>query len=119
MSSSEIARIMNITPRYVNMIYRKYRLEGKMELRNAGRRKDQISEEMKMLVYNMRKEHPRSGALSIEKHLMEKGIKISHNKIHRILKEGGMVMEDMNKKKQRKWVRWDIVTKQSVAYGLV
>ena len=27
-SSSEIARIMNITPRYVNMIYRKYRLEG-------------------------------------------------------------------------------------------
>jgi hypothetical protein len=27
MSSSEIARILNITPRYVNMIYRKYSLE--------------------------------------------------------------------------------------------
>ncbi|MVT12813.1 MAG: hypothetical protein GPW16_00805 [Euryarchaeota archaeon] len=27
-SSTEIARILNITPRYVNMIYRKYRLEG-------------------------------------------------------------------------------------------
>ena len=107
MSSSEIARIMNITPRYVNMIYRKYRLEGKVELRNAGRRKDQISEEMKMLVYNMRKEHPGSGALTIEKNLRERGIKISHNKIHRILKEGGMVMENMNKKKQRKWVRWE------------
>jgi hypothetical protein len=32
-SLSEIARIM-ITPRYVNMIYRKYRLEGKIELKN-------------------------------------------------------------------------------------
>jgi hypothetical protein len=28
-----------------------------VELINAGRMKDQISEEMKMLVYNMRKEH--------------------------------------------------------------
>jgi transposase InsO family protein len=62
---------------------------------------------MKMLVYNMRKEHPGSGALTIEKNLRERGIKISHNKIHSILKEGGMVMEDMNKKKQRKWVRWE------------
>jgi DNA-binding CsgD family transcriptional regulator len=38
MSSSKIARIMNITPRYVNMIYRKYRLEGKVELKNTERR---------------------------------------------------------------------------------
>jgi hypothetical protein len=58
-----------------------------MELINAERMKDQISEEMKMLLYSMRKEHPGSGALSIEKHLRERGIKISHNKIHRILKE--------------------------------
>jgi hypothetical protein len=27
MSSSEIARIMSITPRYVNMVYRRYSLE--------------------------------------------------------------------------------------------
>jgi hypothetical protein len=47
---------MNITPRYVNMIYRKYRLEGKVELKNAYRKKHQISEEMKMLVYSMRKD---------------------------------------------------------------
>jgi transposase InsO family protein/DNA-binding CsgD family transcriptional regulator len=106
-SSSEIARIMNITPRYVNMIYRKFRLEGNVELKNPGRKKDPISEEMKTMVYETRKEHPGSGALSIEKNLKERGVKISHNKIHEILKEGGMVMENMNKKKQRKWVRWE------------
>ncbi|MFP3255234.1 MAG: IS481 family transposase, partial [Thermoplasmata archaeon] len=106
-SSSEISRIMNITPRYVNMIYRKYRLEGNVELKNPGRKKDPISEEMKTMVYETRKEHPGIGALSIEKNLKEIGVKISHNKIHEILKEGGMVMENMNKKKQRKWVRWE------------
>lgn len=106
-SSSEIASIMHITPRYVNMIYRKYRLKGNVELKNPGRKKDPISEEMKMLVYDIRKEHPGSGALSIEKHLKEIGIKISHNKIQEILKEGGMVMENLNKKKQRKWIRWE------------
>jgi len=41
-SSSKIARIMNITPRYVNMIYRKFRLEGNVELKNRGRKKDPI-----------------------------------------------------------------------------
>ncbi|MGC8646589.1 MAG: hypothetical protein ACP5RZ_04625 [Thermoplasmata archaeon] len=39
MSSSEIARIMNITPINVNMIYRKYRLEGKVELKKCRKEK--------------------------------------------------------------------------------
>ena len=89
------------------MIYREYKLEGNVELKNPGRKKDPITEEMKMLVYDIRKGHPRSEELSIEKYLKEKGIKISHNKIHEILKEDGMVMENLNKKKQRKWVRWE------------
>ncbi|MGB9762647.1 MAG: hypothetical protein ACPLW7_01315 [Minisyncoccia bacterium] len=37
--------------------------------------------------------------------LKERSIDISHNKIHRILKEGGMVMEDMNKRNRGDW--WD------------
>ncbi len=41
----------------------------------------------------MKKEHPESGTLTIEKHLRKRGIKISHDKIHRTLKEGGMLME--------------------------
>ena len=32
---------------------------------------------------------------------------ISHNRIHRILIESGMAMEDPNKRKQRKWVRYE------------
>ena len=41
-SSSEILRIMNITPKNVNMIYRKFRLEGNVEFKNPGRKKDPI-----------------------------------------------------------------------------
>jgi len=46
----------------------------------------------------MRKEHSGDGAFSIEKHLNERVLKISHNKIHEILKEGLMVIENLNKK---------------------
>jgi len=41
-SSSKIVRIMNITPKNVNMIYRKFRLEGNVELNNPGGKKDPI-----------------------------------------------------------------------------
>jgi len=41
-SSSKIVKIMNITPINVNMIYRKLRLEGNVELKNRGRKKDPI-----------------------------------------------------------------------------
>ena len=40
-----------------------------MELKNPERKKVPISEEMKTMVYETRKEHPGSGALSIEKNL--------------------------------------------------
>jgi len=58
-----------------------------------------------MPVHGIRKEHPGDGAFSIEKHLNERVLKISHNKIHEIFKEGLMVIENLNKKKQRKWMR--------------
>ncbi len=81
-STTEIAQLMNITPRFV-------------------------PEYIKEKIYKIRKEHPDTGAVAIEKHLKKESIKVSHNKIHEVLKEMGLVMEDMNKKKQRKWVRWE------------
>jgi len=37
-STSEIASIMKITPRYVNMIYQKYKEEGEVVLKRPGRK---------------------------------------------------------------------------------
>jgi transposase InsO family protein len=43
----------------------------------------------------------------IEQYLYEKGIHISHNKIHRILLEVRLVKEEHRKKNRRKWVRFE------------
>jgi len=44
-------------------------------------------------------------SFTIEKYIKNELIRVSHNKIHEVLKEGGMVIEDKNKKGQIKWVR--------------
>ena len=106
-STTEIAQLMNITPRYVNKIYQRYKEEGEVILNKPGRKKEVVPEYIKDKIYKIRKEHPDTGAVAIEKHLKKESIKVSHNKIHEVLKEMGLVMEDMNKKKQRKWVRWE------------
>lgn len=55
----------------------------------------------------MRKKHPIC-AVYIEQLLEFKGKKhISHNKIHRILKETGMAKTEPKKSKKRKWVRYE------------
>ncbi|MCL5963122.1 MAG: hypothetical protein M1411_01970, partial [Candidatus Thermoplasmatota archaeon] len=56
-STTEIAQLMNITPRFV-------------------------PEYIKDKIYKIRKEHPDTGAVAIEKHLKKESIKVSHNKIH-------------------------------------
>lgn len=43
----------------------------------------------------------------IEQILDEKGIHISHNRVHKILLEEGLAKEEPKKKKTRKWVRYE------------
>ena len=93
-STTEIAQLMNITPRYVNKIYQRYKEEGEVILNKPGRKKEVVPEYIKEKIYKIRKEHPDTGAVAIEKHLKKESIKVSHNKIHEVLKEMGLVMEE-------------------------
>ncbi|AKA49290.1 hypothetical protein IX51_09445 [uncultured archaeon] len=106
-SSSEIARSMHVTVQYVNSIWKNYREIGKRTLREKGPKPHQITDAEIQAVMEARQRHPNAGAIAIENYLMENGLMISHNRIHRILIESGMAMEDPNKKKQRKWVRYE------------
>lgn len=47
------------------------------------------------------------GAVNIEKVLSERGINISHNRIHRILLENGLAKNEPKKGKRRKWIRYE------------
>lgn len=98
---------MHISVRYVNRIWKNYREIGKRTLREKGPKPHWITDEDMQSVMEIRQRHPNAGAIAIEQYLLECGIRIPHNRIHRILIESGMAMEDLNKKKQRKWVRYE------------
>jgi len=57
-------------------------------------------------VLEIQKQHPLN-AVTPEKILDEQGTHISHNRIHRILKEEQLVKNEPHKQRRRKWVRYE------------
>jgi putative transposase len=75
-------------------------------LRRCGRRPERPSEKEIRAVLDVKKEMG-FGACNIEKVLSERGIRIPHNKIHRILLENGLANNEPKKGKRRKWIRYE------------
>ncbi len=105
-SSSKLAKIYNVSTRYINKIYYNYNTLGKDTLYRTGRKEKDIIE-YEDIIINIRNNNPLSGPLSIEKYLLNKGIKISHNIIYKVLLKKNMVNEDINKKNQRKYIKYE------------
>jgi len=103
-----IAKIMNITPQWTRELHRSY-----LETRNypypqkPGRKPRPVSIEERRMILDVRKNHPISGAVALEKILDSQGFHISHNRIHRILKDEGLARNEPKKQKRRKWIRYE------------
>jgi putative transposase len=54
----------------------------------------------------MRHQHPLN-AVTLEKILAEQDIHIGHNRIHRILKDEGLVKDEPHKQRRRTWIRYE------------
>ena len=106
-SSKKLALIYGVTVRYINKIYYNYLEYGKDGLYRTGRKPKSIDSNTEELVINIRDNYPLAGPLPIEKYLKNKGIEISHNIIYRILLKYNMVNEDINKKNQRKYLKYE------------
>ena len=103
-----IAKIMDVTPRWVREIYRFHQETGKyLYPSKPGRKPVPISDDDRAIVLNARKDHPISGALALEKILDSQGLHIPHNRIHRILKDEGLALDEPHKQKRRKWIRYE------------
>jgi putative transposase len=111
LSVYKIAKLQGVTPQHVRRLHRKY---GKIQLyllnksvclRKCGRKPILISPEETDAVITVKKEMG-FGAVNIEKVLAEKGIKIPHNRIHKILLENGLAKEEPKKGRRRKWIRF-------------
>jgi putative transposase len=107
-SAYRIAKIMDITPRWVREIYRVHQRTGQyLYPTKPGRKSIPISHEDRTRILITREEHPLSGAVALEKILDARGIHIPHNRIHRILKEEGLALDEPKKQRRRKWIRYE------------
>jgi len=103
-----IAKIQEITPRWVREIYNTYKATGEYRYpRKPGRKPSLISPYDKKLILVTLKKHPLAGAVALEKILDMQGIHIPHNRIHRILKEEGLARDEPKKQRRRKWIRYE------------
>jgi putative transposase len=75
--------------------------------KKPGRKPRLVSDKERNLILRARDEHPISGALALEKILDSQGVHIPHNRIHRILKEAGLAIDEPRKQRCRKWIRYE------------
>ena len=112
-----IAKLQNVTPRWVREIYRRYKEIGEYPYPNKpGRKPSLISDEERRIVLEIRRQHPVC-AVTLEKILDREGIHIPHNRIHRILKEEGLSRNEPKKQKRRKWIRYERRHSNSLWHG--
>lgn len=103
-----IAKTMRVTPQWIREIHRTYHKTGDYPYpQRSGRKPQSISDEERTLILETRKNHPLSGAVALEKLLDSHGVHIPHNRIHRILKEEGLALDEPRKQRRRKWVRYE------------
>jgi len=104
----EIAAVMRVMPRRIYQIKKQYEETGEIpELKQAGRKPKPISKETKECILQAYQKYKLSPVI-LEK-LIERdhSIHIPHNIIYRVLLKHSLVVENMNMKKRRKWVRFE------------
>ena len=89
-----ISKLQNITQQHARYVHRKYKNVKDPVLLKPGRKPKPISSEDRELIINMYKEYL-VGATMVEMILDEKGMHVSHNRIHDILStiKGGVSSE--------------------------
>ena len=107
-STYRIAKIQQISPRWVREIYNIYKETGEYRYpRKSGRKPIPLSQKEQAMILEEREQHPIAGAVALEKLLDQHEVHIPHNRIHRFLKEQGLALDEPRKQKRRKWVRYE------------
>lgn len=107
LTDQEIADSQNTTRMTVNRLWRTYIERGisALEYGSIGRKADYIASSIKQAILAKREQG--YGIRKIEGLLSIDGIKVSHNKIHRVLKEAGKVTPEPKKGRRRKYIKWE------------
>jgi len=108
MSIYRIAKTQGVTPRHIRRLYKRFKDVPitYTKLARSGRPPTLPSDFEINAVKEVKKDYD-FGAVNIEKVLEEKGITISHNRIHSILLQKGLANNEPKKQKRRKWIRYE------------
>ena len=108
LSTNDIALLQNVSRSRVRQIWCHYKITRRVPiLAKPGRPSRSITNEEISAVIGAYKEYPCS-AVVLETILEKRhGIKIPHNRIHKILKNHRLASNDTNKQRRRKWVKYE------------
>ncbi len=102
LTNQVIADRMGVSPVWVKKLWRRYRIHGETPvLRKPGRKPVKTSEDEKDAIVKARNEYG-VGAV-----VLERLVHIPHNRIHRVLREMGLAMEEPRKRARKKWIRYE------------
>ena len=107
-SSKRIALAQKVSSSRIRQIIGAYKKTGKIpSINKPGRKSKTIHPEIINTVLQAHKE-TNLGPLALEKKIeKERKLHIPHNTIYKIMKEFKLIKPNPNKKKQRKYVRWE------------
>jgi len=102
-----IAKRAGVSPRWARALYAHYQQTGKPPQRRlCGCKPQPLSETFTQRIKEEYAHLP-NGAVRLEKRLLKKGVRVSHNKIHAVLLEHGLAKDAPKKQKQRSYVRYE------------
>jgi putative transposase len=105
LTDSQIAMSQGISRRYVQKIWSDHNNNRGLVEKPLGRPEEPLSSEIKQRIVKLRnKGH---GIRRIEGLLKIEGIKVSHNKIHKLLTQLGRVTPEPKKGRRKKYIRWE------------
>ncbi|MDG7039865.1 MAG: hypothetical protein JRN66_01195, partial [Nitrososphaerota archaeon] len=102
MTTAQIAELQGVDQSRIRQLWLEFRNTGKVPaLKEPGRPKRVLSSWEEDKILELFALYP-SNAVAMEKMLKQQGINISHDLIHRTLKDHGLAMSESNKRGRRK-----------------
>ena len=104
----DIANVQGVSVRRVQQLYSAYRRSGSIPvLKKPGRpRAPEITEDERSVIRDAY-ERFRMCACYLEQVLASYGVKISHKRIHEVLRKEGLAVNEPRKQRRRKWIRYE------------
>ena len=108
MKNADIARAQGISARRIRQLCSEYRRTGVVPvLGRPGRPKSPPVTDGERDAIRSAYEKYRLCACYLERALLAQGVRINHRRIHQVMREEGLALNEPRKQRRRKWIRYE------------